>query len=361
MNNTINVNENVQIDIDLLLKQLPNNYHETCKTEKAIQRNTNSIKSEDDLLRSVFYYVSGHTMLEAAAYIQAVTNSHMSDPGFSKKFRACGNWIKRLLSDVSVDNKKIYSIGSKLDNRRVLAVDASNVSWAGSASARYSLHYAFDIVSMSSAIWSVTKQSVGESLTNFEFQKGDIVFGDRAYGTITGIEHCLKCSCDFILRLKNKSFKLFTADNKEIKLHKLLDEVGQDCKEFLVYYKNSDSQLCPLRLCAVKKTAEQQEYERKRDQRFESKKQYKLSKETKYTHNYFFVVTSLGEEFSCEEIMSLYRLRWQVEIAFKRLKSLLEFGALPTRTGDSCETWLNAKMLFAVLIEKIDDMVFFSQ
>jgi hypothetical protein len=214
---------------------------------------------------------------------------------------------------------------------------------------------------MSSAIWSVTKQSVGESLTNFEFQKGDIVFGDRAYGTITGIEHCLKCSCDFILRLKNKSFKLFTADNKEIKLHKLLDEVGQDCKEFLVYYKNSDSQLCPLRLCAVKKTAEQQEYERKRDQRFESKKQYKLSKETKYTHNYFFVVTSLGEEFSCEEIMSLYRLRWQVEIAFKRLKSLLEFGALPTRTGDSCETWLNAKMLFAVLIEKIDDMVFFSQ
>ena len=93
------VNENVQIDIDLLLKQLPNNYHETCKTEKAIQRNTNSIKSEDDLLRSVFYYVSGHTMLEAAAYIQAVTNSHMSGPGFSKKFRACGNWIKRLLSD----------------------------------------------------------------------------------------------------------------------------------------------------------------------------------------------------------------------------------------------------------------------
>lgn len=60
----------------------------------------------------------------------------------------------------------------------------------------------------------------------------------------------------------------------------------------------------------------------------ESRKQKKLSDDTVFTHNYMFVITSLPCEISADQILSCYRLRWQVELVFKRLKSLLGLGSI---------------------------------
>ena len=50
--------------------------------------------------------------------------------------------------------------------------------------------------------------------------------------------------------------------------------------------------------------------------------------------------------------MELYRFRWQVEIYFKRLKSILDFGELPKKTPESALAWLNGKLMVALLMEK---------
>lgn len=50
-------------------------------------------------------------------------------------------------------------------------------------------------------------------------------------------------------------------------------------------------------------------------------------------------------------MLELYRARWQVELAFKRLKQLLAAGHVPKTTGPSSRTWLQAKILTALLIE----------
>ena len=73
----------------------------------------------------------------------------------------------------------------------------------------------------------------------------------------------------------------------------------------------------------------------------------KLSDETVFTHNYMFVITSLPAE-----ILSCYRLRWQVELVFKRLKSLLQLGSIPTKTEEAGEVWINGKILLSLLAEK---------
>ena len=84
----------------------------------------------------------------------------------------------------------------------------------------------------------------------------------------------------------------------------------------------------------------------------ESKKQKKLSEETAFTHEYMFAATSLPAEISASEILSCYRLRWQVELVFKRLKSLLQLGSIPTKTEEAGETWINGKILLSLLTEK---------
>ena len=200
----------------------------------------------------------------------------------------------------------------------------------------------------------ISPESTGETLENFSLQPNDLIIADRAYATITWIEHCKNAGADFIMRLRNKAFNLYEENGSQFQLTEdILKSVGTECHDFIVYYKSKDKELKPIRLCAVRKTEEEIAAEQKKLDRKESRKQLKISEDTRLSHNYFFVVTSLGTEFSSEEIMRIYRLRWQVEMVFKRFKSILKMGSMPTKTAASCETWLNCKMLLALLIEKM--------
>jgi IS4 transposase len=53
------------------------------------------------------------------------------------------------------------------------------------------------------------------------------------------------------------------------------------------------------------------------------------------------------------QIVEWYRVRWQIELVFKRLKSLANLGALPMRTDDSARAWLYGKLFVALLVEKL--------
>jgi hypothetical protein len=55
-----------------------------------------------------------------------------------------------------------------------------------------------------------------------------------------------------------------------------------------------------------------------------------------------------------ETIAALYRLRWQVELVIKRLKSLLDIDCLRARKdSDLAELYLYGKLLYAAVVEKI--------
>jgi IS4 transposase len=63
------------------------------------------------------------------------------------------------------------------------------------------------------------------------------------------------------------------------------------------------------------------------------------------------LVTSLPAEVPASDVLQAYRLRWQVELAFKRLKSLLGLGRLPAKNGALARSWLLAHLIMALLIE----------
>ena len=54
---------------------------------------------------------------------------------------------------------------------------------------------------------------------------------------------------------------------------------------------------------------------------------------------------------TAEEVVRLYRMRWQIELAFKRLKSLGGFADLQASDPRLARTWLLAHLIAAVLIE----------
>ncbi len=58
-------------------------------------------------------------------------------------------------------------------------------------------------------------------------------------------------------------------------------------------------------------------------------------------------------EFSAADVLELYRTRWQVELVFKRFKSLAELGHLPKHDEHSARAWLYGKLFVALLVEKL--------
>ena len=338
------------MDTNDLVKLLPSGYEQACFDKRAITRKR-TIKNPLDLLRLILFYLSGNKSLADVSHFALLSGiGKLSDAAFMKKFVQCKDWIKWLTENILPNPIMHYKIPGWLRPYQVPAADASDIAEKGAVKRLRHLHYAVDLFSLTCNQFKITEQSTGESLKNFSFGKDFLVIADRAYGT--SIEHCLNAEADFIIRLKNKAFNLYDDSGQKIILSNRPEGVSERAAECMVYINGSGKKRIPLRLCAIKKTKEEIEEEAERLQRLESKKQKKYSEDTKFTHRYMFVITSLPAEISAEKVLACYRLRWQIELVFKRMKSLLQFGSIPTKTKESAEVWLNGKMLPALLTEK---------
>jgi Transposase DDE domain len=87
---------------------------------------------------------------------------------------------------------------------------------------------------------------------------------------------------------------------------------------------------------------------RKRSRRYAQKLLLPL---TVRAAGYLMLLTSLPPSIPAAEVLEAYRLRWRLELAFKRLKSLLGFGRLRAKGGALARSWLPAHLVFALLID----------
>jgi len=103
----------------------------------------------------------------------------------------------------------------------------------------------------------------------------------------------------------------------------------------------------------VRKSRQAAAYARHRLQRMASKQQTPVSAEALEAAQYFFLWTSLTAPWSCFQVLQLYRSRWQIELAFKRMKSILGLGHLPKKDPESCRAWLHGKLFTSLLVERL--------
>jgi transposase len=85
-----------------------------------------------------------------------------------------------------------------------------------------------------------------------------------------------------------------------------------------------------------------------------SKKKRETRPETYEYAEYTIVFTTISRHyFSGEELLARYRYRWQIELAFKRLKSIIGIGHIPKSNPENGKAWLYGKMILALLTELV--------
>jgi hypothetical protein len=108
------------------------------------------------------------------------------------------------------------------------------------------------------------------------------------------------------------------------------------------------------RVCAIKKSRQAATRARQRALRENSKKGHVVQAATLEAAGYIFVFTTLSAEHCpAATVLEMYRGRWQVELAFKRLKSILTLGHLKKTDPQGAKAWLQGKLLAAFLIEAL--------
>jgi hypothetical protein len=340
---------------------VPEGYEKACYETKAIERKR-KIKSPEDLIRLAFLYLTGgYSLVEMSVIAYELGIAKINDVGLLERFAKCREWFCWIIERIVPNSLVEYTVPEGFEKYAIVAVDASDVKEKGCSGRIYKLHYAIEIFKMRAASYKITTQKVGETLLNFPVGKNWLILADRAYGSLTSIEHCLKSCANFILRLKYGAFKLYNQDGSELNLLEKLGGVTSDtATDIEVYVKLAKLGFTKMRICAIKIPDDKIDGVERKLKRSDSKRQRKTSKEALQMAGFVVVITALPETISADEIISLYRLRWQVEIYFKRLKSIIDFGNVPLRREDSIMTWLNGKLMISLLIEQMISEVAFS-
>ena len=341
-------------NVDELIAKLPEGYEEAGRNSKAFER-AREIKTVQDLIRLILLYLTGgYSQLEMSVIADSLGIAQISDVAFLKRFAKCREWLEWIISQIIPAPIIEYSVPTSFEGYTLVALDASDVTEKGKAKRVFRLHYAINIMRMCAASFKITSQRVGETLLNFDVKENWIILADRVYGTLTGIEHCLKSKAHFVLRLKYGAFKLYNKDGSDFDLLEKLRGTACDAAiDLEVYVQLATLGLTKLRICATRIPNDKIESVQRRNRRKASKKQNAASPDALTMSHYVVVITSLPSSIASDEITSLYRLRWQIEIYFKRLKSILDFGNIPLRREDSIYTWLNGKLLISLLIEQM--------
>jgi hypothetical protein len=237
-----------------------------------------------------------------------------------------------------------------LKDRNVLLLDGSEDARSGRERLCFMLHYRMNLFTLEAREFAITGEETGEKLANFtKLGPQDIVVGDRAYGTLAGLAHLKKYGADYVIRMRGRAFNPY--DEKGGKIGLMMEFSG------LMPWKHGEitawrvinGKKEPVRICAVRKDAVN---ERKGLQRLKSGG-IQVSALRKEYNKYITVMTSLGKDVGAEQVLELYRMRWQIEIAFKRLKSLFGYNEMPARKTENIKTWFYGKLLLAALCETL--------
>jgi len=350
-------------DWQMLQGFFPDGWERKAKEFGALTRQR-GIKDPETLMRILLIHLAdGCSLRETVVRAKLGNIAEISDVALLKRLKKSSQWLQWIACEMVRDMGAPVIKPEWVNGYNVRLIDATVITEPGKTGTNWRLHYSLQLFGLSCDFLKITTPKEGESFSRIPVNKGDLLVGDRGYSTIKGINHVLSQGGDVIVRLRNKSMVLRNMDGS---VFVLLDHFSQlqygQIGHWNVKVLNGNHEWIKLRLCAVKKSPAMAEYSMNKAKKEMKSKQQTLDPVTLELYRYFFIITSVPEEkMTQEQVLMLYQARWQIELAFKRLKSILGMGHLPKYDDESAKAWLHGKLVVAFLAQSlIDNGYFFS-
>jgi hypothetical protein len=277
------------------------------------------------------YAVSDLSLKDVAAWARAMAVARITGPGLFYRLREAEGWLAELLARVLDEGIA--------EPRRGLAINGP-----GAKGTEWRAHVQIDAASGRLQAVELTDVHGGERFDRQRFAGGEVVLGDRVYGTARGIAWVRAVQADVVVRFNPQTLRLCDLERSRIDLQSKTAEIptlgGHEWQLMLP--------IPPERRSRSHKTwplAKAKDWIPVRV----------VAARTRAGQIIWVLTTAPADRLGTVEVLELYRLRWQIELLFKRLKSLLHLDSLPSRQGPTARSWMLARFLAAALAQKLLD------
>jgi hypothetical protein len=284
------------------------------------------------------YAVSDLSLKDVAAWASSMGIAEITGPGLFYRIREAEAWLQRVLALVL---EKSLS-GEALRGLRMRVVDATVINGPGAEGTEWRAHVIVDPATGKFRAVQLTDDHVGESLRHHPVQAGDLVLGDRIYATARGIYAMRQRDAHVLVRLNPDSLRLCDSHRRLLRLRSEEDRIPA---------------IGPVEIDVLIPVPP--------ETHSKSHKPWKLKNAIAWiparaiagrtrTGEAIWLLTTVPEaDLKSETVLILYRFRWQIELIFKRLKSLLHLDTLPSRQGPTARSWMLARFLAAALAQEL--------
>jgi len=333
-----------------ILDMMPSDLEETAHAKLAIERRREIWDAADLLRLALAYGVCDLTLRETSVWAAMAGIGELSDVAVMNRLRRAADWLGYLVVRWLQD----HEFGAAVPQWPVRIVDATVICKPGSKGTDWRLHLGLDLAQQRIISAELTGPEGGETFRRHQVPAGQIVLGDRGYAQRAGVAHLLQQQAHVVVRLNWQNFPLQTRAGRPLDLLTCLELVSAgEIGDWPVQFEH-EKRSYAMRLIAIRKTAIAAEKEQKQICHEARAKGRKPDPRSLRAAHFIFVLTDLlAESLGPGEALELYRLRWQIEIAFKRLKGLLHLDHLRAKDQRLAMAYLYAKLLGALLLDQL--------
>ena len=323
------------------------------------------IRDGATLLRlALAYGACGLSLRQAALWAAGEGLADLSDEALYKRLAKTGGWLAEiagaLLDGVSASS-----------GRRLRIVDGTTLTAPGSSRPTWRLMLEFDPDAQRLCGLTLSSARCGESLVRGGVEPGELIVADRGFARAAGLASVRRQKGEFLVRLGLRSLRLLDAKGNRIELDKLLGDAslrqaghrdghrdghggGPGDIDQTVTVAGMGVPAFQARLIARPLPPAAAERNKGKLARAGQQEGYTPSEAARTTAGYIILLTSMAPDaLSASAAVQLYRLRWQVELAIKRMKSLGKLDRLPAKSPGLAQTWILANLIAMLLTETV--------
>lgn len=331
---------------------LPDGWREAARKQKAFQR-ARYLTDPAPLLRLLlFHAVNDGGLRETVAQARASGIAQMSQVALLKRLRTSGAWLAWLGAELC---RSLRETPRLPDGLRPRVVDSTTVQGPASKGTEWIVHYSLDLLTLNCDWYELTDAHGAESLERTPMQKGDVLIADRNYLRPAGAQAVVDADAHVLVRLRWSHSAMNDEQNRGFHAlsHARRLRVGQ-IGEWPVRLVAPDAKPISGRVVATKLPAPLAAKAERRVITINCRKNKRIDPRSLQAAHFVMVFTTIPKSLlSGRNVLELYRYRWQIELAFKRLKQLLRFGRLPHKDPHSARAWIQAKLVIALLLETL--------
>jgi hypothetical protein len=351
-----------------ILSRLPSglDLNQLARDTGAIRR-LRSITDAADLLRlGLARGPGGKTLKQTTAWARMSGVAELSAPSLADRLHQSVSFFAALTGHLLASGRPAKP--SLWRGRCLHLCDGSSLSQRGSTGTDWRIHATYDLGRGGFSYLELTDGKGAEALSRTVCSDGGVMIADRGYAKAGEMATFHAGSGgrprDFVVRTGWNMLRLEKMDGKPFDLIGVLREMERDPgpdrlnepRDWTVralYGRGKTLKRLPIRLVILPVPPEKAEIARQKLRRSGSKRQNKVDPRSILAAGFMMLATSLPPDIPADEICTVYRLRWQIELAFKRLKSLIRIDRIPTQTEAGSLSWLYPHLILALLTDDI--------